>query len=403
MHAAGLLHRDVKAQNVMRERGGRIVLMDFGTGQDSTSFPREPAIFRHAALHGAGDFAGGAPSVASDVYAVAVLLFYALTGQYPATGQTLDEVRRRHEAGDRRQLEQLRLDVPEGLAEAIERGLADPLARYRAANEFEAALVPALITATAPSVDAPLSSVRSWRAWTRPAGVLAVALLLAVAVPFVARRLSHEGTPAPLLLKAKDLVLVGAFDNRTGVPTLDGSVEAALKHELTNSQFVTVAGPDRVANALRLMLQRDDVELTPAVAREVCLRDGAIRAFVTGRIERAGSAYELSAKVTTPQDAFVLSDVRASADGRPTLMAAIRRLSSDVRERLGEPHEAVLRSNQQLEQVTTPSLRAAQLYTQAFHLGSLGHWAASADLADEAVAEDPEFASAHTWLGWSLL
>ena len=32
VHRAGLIHRDIKAQNVMREQGGRIVLMDFGTG-----------------------------------------------------------------------------------------------------------------------------------------------------------------------------------------------------------------------------------------------------------------------------------------------------------------------------------------------------------------------------------
>ena len=37
VHRAGLLHRDIKAQNVMREDGGRIVLMDFGTGLEHTS------------------------------------------------------------------------------------------------------------------------------------------------------------------------------------------------------------------------------------------------------------------------------------------------------------------------------------------------------------------------------
>ena len=48
VHAAGLLHRDVKAQNVMREEGGRIVLMDFGTGEE---LPRRRAAGRAWSAH----------------------------------------------------------------------------------------------------------------------------------------------------------------------------------------------------------------------------------------------------------------------------------------------------------------------------------------------------------------
>ena len=52
VHGAGLLHRDVKAQNVMRESGGRLVLMDFGTGEELVG---HQSARRHAALPGAGD------------------------------------------------------------------------------------------------------------------------------------------------------------------------------------------------------------------------------------------------------------------------------------------------------------------------------------------------------------
>jgi len=81
VHRAKLLHRDIKAENVMREEGGRILLMDFGLSTllqrptDLAGTPRymAPELFR-----------GGAASVATDIYAVGVLLFYLVAAGYPA-------------------------------------------------------------------------------------------------------------------------------------------------------------------------------------------------------------------------------------------------------------------------------------------------------------------------------
>src|SRR5207253_4394228 len=66
MHGAGLLHRDIKASNAMREEGGRILLMDFGLSEE---------VAGGGALGGTPSymapelFTGSRPSVATDIYA----------------------------------------------------------------------------------------------------------------------------------------------------------------------------------------------------------------------------------------------------------------------------------------------------------------------------------------------
>ena len=119
VHAAGFLHRDIKAGNVMREEGGRILLMDFGLTHEHGA---DEDFERHARLHGARSCCSGQPAtIASDVYAIGVMLFYLLTGQYPVEGANFEELRVAHASGRRRTLLDVRPDLPEALARVVER------------------------------------------------------------------------------------------------------------------------------------------------------------------------------------------------------------------------------------------------------------------------------------------
>jgi serine/threonine-protein kinase len=179
VHDAGLLHRDVKAQNVMRETGGRIVLMDFGTGYELARVtPREGDLSGTPLYLAPELFRGASPSAATDVYAVGVLLFRLLTGRYPVPGRTLEEVRAEHAAQTAVSLRSLRPDTPGPLAEAIERALAqNPDHRFQSAREFERNLTPLRAVARERS-----GRWLAWRLGMGAASVLTVVGLLSWAL-----------------------------------------------------------------------------------------------------------------------------------------------------------------------------------------------------------------------------
>jgi serine/threonine-protein kinase len=135
VHAAGFVHRDVKSRNVMRDRTGRIVLMDFGTGRE-TAHLRQGAVVDTAGtpMYMAPEVLAGLPaSESSDVYSVAVLLYYLVTGEYPVEGRSIEELRAAHMQGRRHLLSDRRSDLPMTFIQVVERALA-PDARQRYAS-----------------------------------------------------------------------------------------------------------------------------------------------------------------------------------------------------------------------------------------------------------------------------
>jgi Tol biopolymer transport system component len=129
VHDAGLLHRDIKAQNVMRADGGRVVLMDFGTGWEAKTDSR--GALAGTPLYLASELLKGRPaSVRSDVYSLGVLLYHLLTSEYPVRATELQELRRAHDRAERIDLRSACPDVPLEIAAIIERAI-DPVAERR--------------------------------------------------------------------------------------------------------------------------------------------------------------------------------------------------------------------------------------------------------------------------------
>lgn len=192
VHGAGLVHRDIKTTNVMREQGGRIVLMDFSTTVERPLQDKLPATEQYAgtALYMAPELfrgKGGGPS--ADIYALGVLLYRLVTGDFPVKADSLSELREKQLRGDSNPLRDLRADLPGAFIQVVERALAHKVEdRYRTAGEMERALNASLGHFPAPQPEpspapSPVPSPRPPRPlWKRLLPVFATAGAVAVAL-----------------------------------------------------------------------------------------------------------------------------------------------------------------------------------------------------------------------------
>lgn len=148
VHSAGLVHRDVKTSNVMREHGGRIVLMDFGSVSDLVDGDSSgtPETISGTPLFMAPEqLRGAAATPSTDIYSLGVVLYHLVSGHFPVEASSFSELQEKHRKGERVPLRDHRPDLPAAFVQVVERALAnDPGHRYASAGAMEQALAGSL-------------------------------------------------------------------------------------------------------------------------------------------------------------------------------------------------------------------------------------------------------------------
>lgn len=220
-HRTGILHRDIKPGNILITNAGAVKVGDFGIAKstEGAHLTSTGMIVGTAAYLAPERLAGNPATAQSDLYAVGVVLYEALTGSKPFQGDTPLAMLRAVDAHRPIPLSQARPGIDAALAGVVERAMAkDPADRFPTAGAMLEAFrshnptgpitvaLPSTPTVAAPaapqtaSVQSPPSAAPQLRRWagvrarTATIAVLAVVALLVVIVALSTRR--GPGSPA---------------------------------------------------------------------------------------------------------------------------------------------------------------------------------------------------------------
>ncbi|PWU68913.1 Stk1 family PASTA domain-containing Ser/Thr kinase [Gracilibacillus dipsosauri] len=146
-HDNGIIHRDIKPQNMLIDQYGQVKVTDFGiaVALSATALTQTNSVLGSIHYLSPEQARGGKANVKSDIYSLGIVMFEMITGTLPFSGQSAVSIALKHLQKDLPSIREWKANIPQSVENIMLKATTkDPLYRYQSAMDMENAVIHAL-------------------------------------------------------------------------------------------------------------------------------------------------------------------------------------------------------------------------------------------------------------------